>query len=93
MVGEINYQPFDRRGVVVDRPELRGLTRRVLAVPAERLREMAREYGKYVIAVAGGPEKLAAIRGAMAGRFANVLITDEDTGSALTESLPPAGRT
>lgn len=92
VVGEINYQPFDRRGAVVDRPELRTLTRRVLAVPAERLREMARGYGKYVIAVAGGPEKLAAIRGAMAGRFANVLITDEEIAIALTEGPAPPPR-
>lgn len=91
VVGEINYQPFDRNGARVDRPELRALSRRVLAVPAERLREMSREYGKYVIAVAGGPEKLAAIRGALAGRFVNVLITDEETAVALTErpSLAP----
>lgn len=85
VVGEINYQPFDARGQVVDRKELRGLTRRVLAVSAERLREMSRSYGTYVIAVAGGPQKLAAIQGALRGRFMNVLITDEDTALRLVE--------
>ena len=85
VVGEINYQPFDARGHISDRKELRGLTRRVLAVSAERLREMSQSYGKYVIAVAGGQQKLAAIRGALRGRFMNVLITDEDTALKLVD--------
>jgi len=36
-----------------------------------------------VIAVAGGRQKITAIRGALNGRFLNVLITDEDTALAL----------
>ncbi len=32
---------------------------------------------------AGGPDKHAAILGAMRGRFANVLVTDEETAEAL----------
>ncbi|MBI4560692.1 MAG: winged helix-turn-helix transcriptional regulator [Candidatus Rokubacteria bacterium] len=85
VVGEINYQPFDARGQVADRKGLRGLTRRVLAVSADRLREMSLSYGKYVIAVAGGRQKLEAIRGALRGRFMNVLVTDEDTALRLVE--------
>jgi len=85
VVGEINYQPFDREGRLVNRRELRNLTSRVLAVSAEHLRELSQRYGKYVIAVAGGKEKLQAIRGAMKGRFANVLVTDETTALALSE--------
>jgi hypothetical protein len=34
VVGEINYQPFDARGAVVDQPELRALMRRILSVEA-----------------------------------------------------------
>jgi deoxyribonucleoside regulator len=83
VVGEINYQPFDQSGEIVDRQELRPLTRRVLAVPATRLRELSSSYGKLVVAVAGGPDKRDAILGAMRGRFANVLVTDEDTAAAL----------
>lgn len=83
VVGEINYQPFDRHGRIVDRRELRNLTSRVLAVSADQLRDLSKRYGKYVIAVAGGKGKLPAIRGAMAGRFANVLITDEATALGL----------
>lgn len=85
VVGEINYQPFDRHGRIVDRRELRNLTSRVLAVSTEQLRGLSQRYGKHVIAVAGGKEKLPAIRGAMAGGFANVLITDETTALGLVE--------
>ncbi len=86
VVGEINYHPFDKNGTVVDRRELRPLTQRVLAVTPARLRELSAEYGKLVIAVAGGPDKREAILGATRGRFANVLITDEDTAAALLHS-------
>jgi deoxyribonucleoside regulator len=86
VVGEINYHPFDRDGKLIDRKELRPLTQRVLAVPPSRLRELSAQYGKLVIAVAGGPDKREAIVGAMRGRFANVLVTDEDTAEALLAS-------
>jgi deoxyribonucleoside regulator len=86
VVGEINYHPFDRDGKLIDRKELRPLTQRVLAVPPTRLRELSGQYGKLVIAVAGGPDKREAILGAMRGRFANVLVTDEDTAEALLSS-------
>ena len=83
VVGEVNYHPFDRDGQLIDRKELRPLTQRVLAVPPSRLRELSGQYGKLVIAVAGGPDKHEAILGAMRGRFANVLVTDEETAEAL----------
>ncbi|MFQ5896655.1 MAG: sugar-binding transcriptional regulator [Candidatus Methylomirabilia bacterium] len=89
VVGEINYQPFDAQGTLTERRELRRLTRRVLAVSAVRLREMSGSYGKYVIAVAGGKQKLEAILGALRGHFMNVLVTDEDTALALVDSGPP----
>lgn len=85
VVGEINYHPFDRNGQIVERKELRPLTRRILAVPATRLRELSASYGKLVIAVAGGPDKREAILGAVKGRFANVLVVDEDTATALLD--------
>jgi deoxyribonucleoside regulator len=83
VVGEINYHPFDENGAPVARRELRPLTDRVLAVPATRLRELSAEYGRLVIGVAGGADKHEAILGAMRGRFVNVLVTDEDTATAL----------
>src|SRR5262249_32612679 len=88
VVGEINYHPYDRQGAIVDRRELPPLTQRVLAVTPGRLRELSASYGKLVIAVAGGPDKRAAIQGAVRGRFANVLVTDEDTATALLEEAP-----
>ena len=84
-VGEINYQPFDARGQICDQRELRGLARRVLAVSAERLRELSQTPGRYVIAVAGGREKREAILGALRGRFLNVLVTDEETALWLVD--------
>jgi DNA-binding transcriptional regulator LsrR (DeoR family) len=86
VVGEINYQPFDAAGKVVDRRELRPLARRMLSVTADRLQALSRAGANHVIAVAGGREKIAAIRGALNGRLLNVLITDEDTALALVSS-------
>ena len=83
MVGEINYQPFDATGRIVDRPELRVLMRRVLSVEGERLQELSRRDDCYVIAVAGGRSKVDAIRGALRGGFINVLVTDQDVAGAV----------
>jgi DNA-binding transcriptional regulator LsrR (DeoR family) len=44
---------------------------------------MIRHHGKLVIAVAGGRQKIPAIRGALAGKLCNVLITDEEVALAL----------
>jgi len=83
VVGEINYQPFDADGHVVDRPELRALSHRLLSVEGARLQALSRRDGRSVIAVAGGKTKVDALRGALAGRFMNVLVTDEDAAIAL----------
>jgi DNA-binding transcriptional regulator LsrR (DeoR family) len=90
VVGEINYQPFDARGAVVDRPELRALMRRILSVEASRLQALSRREDRHVVAVAGGRAKAEAVRGALQGRFMNVLVTDEDCAAALT--APPRRR-
>ena len=83
IVGEINYQPFDAEGPIVDEPELRALMRRVLSVGGERLQDLSRRDDRYVIAVAGGKSKIEAVRGALRGRFMNVLVTDEDVAQAV----------
>jgi len=83
VVGEINYQPFDAAGRVVDRPELRALSRRLLSVEGDRLQALSRRDDRYVIAVSGGRAKIDALRGALAGRLLNVLVTDEDAAIAL----------
>lgn len=83
VVGEINYQPFDAEGRIVDRPELRVLMHRILSVEGSRLQALSRRADPHVVAVAGGRAKLDAVRGALAGRFMNVLVTDEDLAGAL----------
>jgi deoxyribonucleoside regulator len=83
VVGEINYQPFDADGHIVDHPELRILMHRVLSVDGGRLQALSRRDDRYVIAVAGGRSKVDAVRGAVAGRFMNALVTEEDVASAL----------
>ena len=83
VVGEINYQPFDAAGRIVDRPELRALARRILSVEGDRLQALSRRADRHVVAIAGGRAKLDAVRGALAGRFMNVLVTDDDVAGAL----------
>jgi DNA-binding transcriptional regulator LsrR (DeoR family) len=85
VVGEINYQPFDGDGRIVDRPELRPLVQRVLAVDGPHLQSLSRREDRWVIAVAGGPGKVEAVRGALRGRFMNVLVTDQDVAAGLLE--------
>jgi DNA-binding transcriptional regulator LsrR (DeoR family) len=86
VVGEINYQPFDADGRIVERPELRALVQRVLAVDGPRLQSLSRRDDRWVIAVAGGSGKVDAVRGALRGRFMNVLVTDQDVATALVSA-------
>jgi len=83
VVGEINYQPFDAAGQIVDHPELKILMHRVLSVDGARLQALSRRADRHVIAVAGGRAKVDAVRGAVSGRLMNVLVTDEDVAGAL----------
>src|SRR5438128_2338332 len=83
VVGEINYQPFDAEGRIVDHPELRVLMHRVLSVEGSRLQALSHRPDRHVVAIAGGRPKLDAVRGALAGRFMNVLVTDEDLAGTL----------
>jgi DNA-binding transcriptional regulator LsrR (DeoR family) len=83
VVGEINYQPFDVEGRIVDRPELRALVQRVLAVDGPHLQALSRRDDRWVVAVAGGAGKVDAVRGALRGRFMNVLVTDQDVAAGL----------
>lgn len=83
VVGEINYQPFDADGHIVDRPELRVLSRRILSVEGDRLQALSRRPDRRVIAIAGGRGKVGALRGALRGRFLNTLVTDADAAAAL----------
>src|SRR2546426_473632 len=54
VVGEINYQPFDAEGRVVDRPELRALSRRLLSVEGDPLQALSRRAHCYLVALSRG---------------------------------------
>src|SRR5207302_2035714 len=49
----------------------------------DRLQALSRRADRSVVAIAGGRAKLEAVRGALAGHFMNVLVTDEDVATAL----------
>lgn len=78
-VGDICLRFFDQAGAPVVTP----LNERVIGMHLEQLRKVPRSVG-----IAGGKRKLHAIRGALVGRWINVLITDSATAKALVEELP-----
>ncbi|MGB9606142.1 MAG: sugar-binding transcriptional regulator, partial [Bryobacteraceae bacterium] len=75
-VGDICLRFFDAAG----RPVITPLNDRVISMELAQLRRVPR-----VIGVAGGKRKTAAIRGALAGKWINVLITDRATAERLLE--------
>lgn len=77
--GDILNQPFDRRGDPVEsltqgRPVLLGLS---------DLSELAKSSSALVIGAAGGIDKVDAIRTVLERKYVSVLITDNETASAL----------
>lgn len=73
-VGDICLRFFDAEGAPVATP----LNDRVISMELDALRRVPR-----VVGIAGGRRKTAAIRGALAGRWINVLITDRGTAERL----------
>ncbi|HEX7981279.1 MAG TPA: sugar-binding transcriptional regulator [Gemmatimonadaceae bacterium] len=73
-VGDICLRFFDAEGEPVDHP----LGDRVIGIELHQLRGCRRSVG-----IAGGTRKLAAIRGALLGRWVNVLITDARVAEGL----------
>jgi deoxyribonucleoside regulator len=84
-VGEFNYQLIDREGNEVEAVELERVRTQVIGVGIDRFRELSREHGKTVIAVAGGKKKADAIHAALEGKLCNVLITDHEVAVDLIE--------
>jgi len=74
-VGDILSQFFNSKGELVDDE----IHERVISIPIDKLKDK----GKIVIGIAGGPSKFDAIRGALNGKYINVLITDEETAQKL----------
>ncbi len=75
-VGDIALRFFDDNG----HPIYSEIDRRVIGISLEQLRQVRR-----VVGVAGGPQKVAVLRGALRGGLINVLITDHVTAGRLLE--------
>ncbi len=75
-VGDIVSQFVDADGQIVDP----ALTARTVALPIDQLKEK-----RQAVLVAGGMAKLPAIRAALAGRYANVLVTDTNVALHLID--------
>lgn len=75
-VGNIWAGFFDREGEPVESP----LNERIIGLNLDELREIPTR-----IVVAGGTSKEAAIEGALAGGYANILVTDERNARHLLE--------
>ena len=73
-VGDVALRFFDADGAPVETD----LDRRLVGVDLDTLRAVER-----VVGVAGGPEKVDAIRAALRGRIVDVLVTDDATAQAL----------
>lgn len=80
-VGDMGLRFFDAAGAPVVTP----LNERVIGISLDELKAARR-----VVAVAGGPDKTAAILGALAGGYIDVLITDYLTAERLVAGRPPA---
>lgn len=81
-VGDVCLRFFDSRG----NPVVTELNDRVISIELDQLRGIKR-----VVGVAGGRRKVAAIRGALAGKLVNVLITDLTTAEQLLSASPRPG--
>lgn len=73
-VGDVLTHFYDKDG----QPIHSEIEERLLSTKLEQLQEL-----ENVIAVAGGPEKVEAIKAALKGGYISTLITDEDTAAAL----------
>jgi DNA-binding transcriptional regulator LsrR (DeoR family) len=78
-VGDVCLRFFDANGDLIES----SVNDRLVGISYEDLKRIPRRIG-----VAGGPDKLAAVRGAILGGWANILITDLDDADRLIESAP-----
>jgi DNA-binding transcriptional regulator LsrR (DeoR family) len=76
-VGDINLRFFNSKGEAVPSE----IDNSVIGLSLEQIRGIDR-----VVGVAGGAAKLNAIRGALAGRLVDVLITDHITANHLLDN-------
>jgi DNA-binding transcriptional regulator LsrR (DeoR family) len=72
----MNLRYFDQQGQLVPSD----LDERVIGLTLEEIRQI-----QTVVGVAGGKEKLQAIRGALQGKLLDVLVTDHVTAGQLVD--------
>lgn len=75
-VGDINLRYFDKSGKAV----LSSLDERVVGLSIDEIRSIHQ-----VVGIAGGPEKVEAIHGALAGKLVDVLVTDHLTAERILD--------
>ena len=75
VVSNILGQFFDMKGNLIDDE----IHQRVIGLPLSMLKDRS----KVVIGVGGGSSKFYGVQGALAGKYINVLITDEETAQKL----------
>ncbi|MFP3868542.1 MAG: fructose-1,6-bisphosphate aldolase/phosphatase [Desulfobacteraceae bacterium] len=88
VVAEINHNPIGADGEPLTTfadPALKDLSQRMIGVSPMELRERAARPDRYVVGVAGGLEKIEAIRAALQGKYLNILITDAYVAEALVQ--------
>lgn len=79
VIAEINMAPIYEDGkplLEMGEEQLKDLAKRIVGVSLSQLKKMAERNDRWVIAVAGGVEKIEAIKAALNGGYFNVLITD-----------------
>jgi deoxyribonucleoside regulator len=81
-VGDVLFRTVGEDG----RPVEAGLEGYVLSPRLDALRQVSQGAGCAAVLVAGGPHKTRVIRAALAGRYCNTLITDDETARRLVRA-------
>ena len=76
-VGDIALRYYDVEGKCIESE----INERIIGMTLEQIKRVPK-----VVGVSGGPQKVAAIRAALAGQLINVLITDSVTAEKLLEA-------
>ncbi len=77
-VGDINLRFFDENGKIVQS----NFDQRVIGLTLDEIQRI-----KQVVGVAGGSAKVSAIRGALAGKLVDVLVTDQITAQRVLSAV------